>query len=159
VGQRERPDAPQRLAIRTAMAQRLDHTLRRVLARRAGRIEDCSDPAHAALMMSGPPVSLFSHSRLEPCAAPAQHASPTAALKGRTHMHRLFGRIHAALLGARLRNDRGQGTVEYVALILLVALVMAGVVAAMKGFRTDEGKELGDVIISKIKEAVRKVQF
>ena len=52
-----------------------------------------------------------------------------------------------------------QGTVEYVALILLVALVMAGVVAAMKGFRTDEGKELGDVIISKIKEAVRKVQF
>ena len=69
-------------------------------------------------------------------------------------MHRLFGRIHAALLGSR-----GQGTVEYVALILLVALVMAGVVAAMKGFRTDEGKELGDVIVSKIKEAVRKVQF
>jgi hypothetical protein len=33
------------------------------------------------------------------------------------------------------------------------------VVAAMKGFRTDEGKELGDVIIGKIKEAVRKVQF
>ncbi|HEV7844648.1 MAG TPA: hypothetical protein VGO83_00175 [Thermoleophilaceae bacterium] len=69
-------------------------------------------------------------------------------------MHRFFGRIHAALL-----NTRGQGTVEYVALILLVALVMAGVVAAMKGFRTDEGKELGDVIIAKIKEAVRKVQF
>ena len=69
-------------------------------------------------------------------------------------MHRLFGRIHIVLL-----NARGQGTVEYVALILLVALVMAGVVAAMKGFRTDEGKELGDVIIAKIKEAVRKVQF
>ena len=48
---------------------------------------------------------------------------------------------------------------EYVALILLVALVMAGVVAAMKGFKTDQGKELGDVIIGKIKEAVRKVQF
>jgi hypothetical protein len=76
-------------------------------------------------------------------------------------MHRLFGRIHAALLGARARIGcaRGQGTVEYVALILLVALVMAGVIAAMKGFRTDEGKELGDVIIGKIKEAVRKVQF
>jgi hypothetical protein len=76
-------------------------------------------------------------------------------------MHRFFGRIHAGLLraGARLRDSRGQGTVEYVALILLVALVMAGVVAAMKGFRTDEGKELGDVIIAKIKEAVRKVQF
>jgi hypothetical protein len=76
-------------------------------------------------------------------------------------MHRLFGRIHVVLLGAgrRLRSPSGQGTVEYVALILLVALVMAGVVAAMKGFRTDEGKELGDVIIGKIKEAVRKVQF
>ena len=75
-------------------------------------------------------------------------------------MHRLFGRIHAALLSAKpLGGDRGQGTVEYVALILLVALVMAGVVAAMKGFKTDQGQELGDVIIGKIKEAVRKVQF
>jgi hypothetical protein len=69
-------------------------------------------------------------------------------------MYRFCGRCHAALTGSR-----GQGTVEYVALILLVALVMAGVVAAMKGFKTDEGKELGDVIIGKIKEAVRKVQF
>jgi hypothetical protein len=78
-------------------------------------------------------------------------------------MYRLMGRIHAALTTARRdaarRSEAGQGTVEYVALILLVALVMAGVVAAMKGFRTDEGKELGDVIIGKIKEAVRKVQF
>ena len=69
-------------------------------------------------------------------------------------MHRIFGRCHAALM----TGARGQGTVEYVALILLVALVMAGVVAAMKGFKT-EGKELGDVILGKIKEAVRKVQF
>jgi hypothetical protein len=60
---------------------------------------------------------------------------------------------------AALRSARGQGTVEYVALILLVALVMAGVVAAMKGFKTDEGKELADVILGKIKEAVRKVEF
>jgi len=58
-----------------------------------------------------------------------------------------------------LGREVGQGTVEYVALILLVALVMAGMVAAMKGFQTDEGKELGDVILGKIKEAVRKVQF
>ena len=72
-------------------------------------------------------------------------------------MYRLMGSIHAALL--RLRSERGQGTVEYVALILLVALVMAGVIAAMKGYRTDQGKELGDVIVSKIKEAVRKVEF
>ena len=72
-------------------------------------------------------------------------------------MYSLMGRMHGALLS--LRREAGQGTVEYVALILLVALVMAGVVAAMKGFRTGEGKELGDVIISKIKQAVRRVQF
>jgi hypothetical protein len=69
-------------------------------------------------------------------------------------MYRAMGRVHARLL-----ETRGQGTVEYVALILLVALVMAGVVAAMKGFRSDQGKELGEVILGKIKEAVRKVQF
>ena len=69
-------------------------------------------------------------------------------------MHRFFGRIHAALLSAR-----GQGTVEYVALILLVALVMAGVVAAMNGYKTDQGKNLGDAVIGKIKDAVDKVQF
>ena len=76
-------------------------------------------------------------------------------------MYRSMGSMHARLLATieRLRAHAGQGTVEYVALILLVALVMAGVVAAMKGFRTDEGKELGDVIIGKIKEAVRRVQF
>ncbi len=76
-------------------------------------------------------------------------------------MHRAMGYAHATLahLGARLRAQAGQGTVEYVALILLVALVMAGVVAAMKGFKTDEGKELGDAILGKIKDAVRRVQF
>ena len=72
-------------------------------------------------------------------------------------MYRLMGRVHAAL--AAQRREAGQGTVEYVALILLIALVMAGVIAAMKGFKTDQGQELGDVIIGKIKEAVRKVQF
>ena len=36
---------------------------------------------------------------------------------------------------------------------------MAGVVAAMKGFKTDEGKQLGDVILNKIKSAVRHVEF
>jgi hypothetical protein len=76
-------------------------------------------------------------------------------------MYRYMARAHCALhsAAAALRRQAGQGTVEYVALILLVALVMAGVVAAMKGFRTDEGKELGDVILGKIKDAVRRVQF
>jgi hypothetical protein len=76
-------------------------------------------------------------------------------------MYTAFGWIHGKLAhaGRALSGRLGQGTVEYVALILLVALVMAGVVAAMKGFRTDEGKELGDIIVRKIKEAVGKVQF
>jgi hypothetical protein len=59
----------------------------------------------------------------------------------------------------RLAVQVGQGTVEYVALILLVALVMAGVIAAMKGFKTDEGTALGDAIIKKIKDSVNHVQF
>lgn len=76
-------------------------------------------------------------------------------------MYHALGFAHAQLVRvlAAARDRAGQGTVEYVALILLVALVMAGVVAAMKGFKTDDGKELADVILGKIKEAVRKVQF
>jgi hypothetical protein len=75
-------------------------------------------------------------------------------------MYRMLGLLHA--VGTRwiaAGRERGQGTVEYVALILLVALVMAGVVAAMKGFKTDDGKELGDLVIGKIKDAVRQVRF
>jgi hypothetical protein len=76
-------------------------------------------------------------------------------------MHRQIAWAHVTALRARdrLSSSGGQGTVEYVALILLVALVMAGVVAALKGFRTGQGKDLGDAIIGKIKDAVRKVQF
>lgn len=65
--------------------------------------------------------------------------------------------------GSRLKNrlssDRGQGTVEYVGLILVVALLMAGVVVAMKGFQSDQGKSLAEIIIKKIQEAVNKVNF
>jgi hypothetical protein len=46
-----------------------------------------------------------------------------------------------------------------VALILLVALVMAGVIAAMKGFKTSQGQDLGDAILAKIRSAVDKVEF
>lgn len=75
-------------------------------------------------------------------------------------MNRISSGIRRAFakLGA-LSRQAGQGTVEYVALILLVALVMAGVVAAMKGYKTDQGKSLGDAVIGKIKDAVDSVQF
>jgi hypothetical protein len=62
-------------------------------------------------------------------------------------LYSLFGYAHArahlarqALSGFTKRRfrgtaaERGQGTVEYVGLILLVSLLMVGMVAAMKGF-------------------------
>jgi len=41
-------------------------------------------------------------------------------------------------------------------LTFLVALVMAGAVAAMNGYKTDQGKGIGDAVIGKIKDAVDK---
>ena len=77
-------------------------------------------------------------------------------------MHELFGYLHARGVAAwaRLRRvERGQGTVEYVGLILLVSLLMVGMVAAMKGFNGRQGTELAEVIVAKIKSAVNKVTF
>jgi Flp pilus assembly pilin Flp len=80
-------------------------------------------------------------------------------------LYALMGYVHAAIEG-RVRTIRrlvggeeGQGTVEYVGLILLVSLLMVGMVAAMKGFNGKQGTELADVIVDKIKEAVDKVTF
>ena len=60
---------------------------------------------------------------------------------------------------ARLLSERGQGTVEYVGLILLVALLMVGMVATMKGFQGAQGVELAETIVNKIRGAVNKVTF
>ena len=80
-------------------------------------------------------------------------------------IYELMGQLHAAVL-RRARairelaeGERGQGTVEYVGLILLVSLLMVGMVAAMKGFNGKQGTELADLIVNKIKEAVDKVSF
>jgi hypothetical protein len=61
------------------------------------------------------------------------------------------------LIGLSARS--GQGTVEYVGLILLVALLMVGMVAAMKGFQGKQGLELAQTIVDKIREAVGQVSF
>ena len=53
----------------------------------------------------------------------------------------------------------GQGTVEYVGLILLVALLMVGMVAAMKGFQGKQGLQLAETIVDKIRAAVNQVSF
>jgi len=55
-------------------------------------------------------------------------------------LYALFGWMHAVAsrrarrIVTTLEGQRGQGTVEYVGLILLVSLLMVGMVAAMKGF-------------------------
>jgi hypothetical protein len=87
-------------------------------------------------------------------------------------MYSLMGLMHARIaaateaardssrrLGTSLAGQRGQGTVEYIALILLVALIMAGVVLAMKNYKGEEGKELATIVLTKIKEAIRAVKF
>ena len=67
--------------------------------------------------------------------------------------------LGARRLVSRLTTERGQGTVEYVGLILLVSLLMVGMVAAMKGFNGTSGTEIAEVIIDKIKQAVNAISF
>ena len=80
-------------------------------------------------------------------------------------IYALLGYAHAAIgwrvraIRALIAGERGQGTVEYVGLILLVSLLMVGMVAAMKGFNGKQGTELAGVIVDKIKEAVDRVTF
>lgn len=64
-----------------------------------------------------------------------------------------------ARLRRRLAGERGQGTVEYVGLILLVSLLMVGMVAAMKGFNGAQGMEIAEAIVNKIKQAVNAITF
>jgi Flp pilus assembly pilin Flp len=69
--------------------------------------------------------------------------------------YRLMGRVHAAW--AAWREERGQGTVEYVGLILLVAVVLAGVVAATRQTSIGSG-QIGETIVKKLKTALDAVR-
>jgi Flp pilus assembly pilin Flp len=64
-------------------------------------------------------------------------------------MYEFMGRVHAALA-----NQRGQGTVEYVGLVLLIAVLVAGVVKASTGF-SDDG--IARAVVSKLKAAIDSV--
>ena len=65
----------------------------------------------------------------------------------------VMGRGHATL--ARwLSAQSGQGTVEYVGLVLLVAVLIAGVVQASGGF-SDTG--IADAVVRKLKGAIAGV--
>ena len=63
------------------------------------------------------------------------------------------GRAHAALIGLA-RDVRGQGTVEYVGLILLVAVILAGVVKASGGLKDST---IAEAVIKKLKGAIEDV--
>ena len=74
--------------------------------------------------------------------------------------HQLMGRAHAAAytsitnLRTALARERGQGTVEYVGLILLIAVVLAAVVKA-SGNVGDSG--IAKSIVGKLKQAIDDV--
>jgi hypothetical protein len=82
-------------------------------------------------------------------------------------MYAKFGLIHAkgaiAIQAVRshLASERGQGTVEYVGLVLLVAALMGGMVAAVGGLGSLSGigKELAESITKKIVQGVQKITF
>lgn len=79
-------------------------------------------------------------------------------------IYRAMGNAHAVAVSKgellrRARRESGQGTVEYVGLILLVSLLMVGMVAAMKGFSGRQGTELAELIVDKIQSAVDKIAF
>ena len=69
-------------------------------------------------------------------------------------MYRLQGLVHAALAStaSRARQARGQGTVEYVALILLVAAVMGAVVIATTN--KSEGSAIAKKVTDELKNAI-----
>ena len=70
--------------------------------------------------------------------------------------YRMMGRGHAALVLAaqRLRPQAGQGTVEYVALILLVAGIFAAVVAFGK---KSDGGGIAQKVTAQLKDAIERV--
>jgi hypothetical protein len=67
--------------------------------------------------------------------------------------------MRARAAGRLLAREHAQGTVEYVALVALVALIMVGVLAAMKSTQFAEGQQIGSLILKKIAEAVNKVHY
>lgn len=60
-------------------------------------------------------------------------------------------------LARALADTRGQGTVEYVALILLVAALLAGVVAATKGTKFGTGG-VAEAIVRQVRSALSRMR-
>ena len=74
-------------------------------------------------------------------------------MQGQDRRYRLLGRAHAEAvhLRRRLQAQAGQGTVEYVALIILMALLLAAVVTAVKA-KGDAG--IAATLVDKLKDSI-----
>ncbi len=73
--------------------------------------------------------------------------------------YELMGRLHAELVGLAdrgLARERGQGTVEYVGLILLLAVILTAVIAAAKHF--NGARSIPATIMQKLEEAVKGIK-
>lgn len=75
-------------------------------------------------------------------------------------MYRALGFAHATAHHelsksnrALVARDDGQGTVEYIGLILLIAGIMAAIVA----LKTKSGTDLGATIVGKLKDSIDSV--
>ena len=65
-------------------------------------------------------------------------------------MYEWMGRAHAWIV-----QERGQGTVEYVGLILLLGVILAGVVKAAGTL--NDGNEIAKTVTTKLKAAIDNV--
>ncbi|WP_205697541.1 Flp family type IVb pilin [Conexibacter sp. SYSU D00693] len=76
-------------------------------------------------------------------------------------MYRTMGRLHADLhslftpLRARAADERGQGTIEYVGLVMLMAVILGVVVSASGKVQVDE---IPQAIADKLKDAIGDVE-
>ena len=71
--------------------------------------------------------------------------------------YEVLGALHGAVVTTArgVREERGQGTVEYVALILLIAAVLAGVIAAGQGLK---GGGIAQTVVGQLKDAIEGVK-
>ena len=73
--------------------------------------------------------------------------------------HALWGLITARAFSAwdRRRDQRGQGTVEYIGMVVMVTLLVAALALAGKGWGLDIGNVLKKIIIDSIKRVAEGI--
>lgn len=83
-----------------------------------------------------------------PAAAPASELEGPAPGRSRSPVRR------GASVARRLASEVGQGTVEYVGLLLLMATLLAAIVAGAKGLGGD--KAIGQKVVTQIGNSIDK---